>query len=414
MSLLTLCHYGSLPQHVNHYSRADRYGPDLEPAFENLLRTLNIDESLNKALRINMITDRETFIGLDDTEAGFKSIGPDLGIDLTNGGFAHKREMSRLISAWKQARLASEAKQHVDAVAKAHRVPSSFLPEDWTSMMLAFRNKFGKHIPDEKLPAQSNYEAFADKLAIGALKAEPMAMVVSAFDKEQQEKNKPEPVRQYGLSLDSKLTLTTKKRIVSSEPANEKDLRDKYAIMTNMWLLGQMKQPGRSIYRDLDRLTFIDFLEKLHDKKNFNLHKEVNGTLLLVPKWTDCLSYEFEIRKEAFRLCREVGFGIKAALWNTITNNEHRMIQWLQLFSIANSRSGGGDYAALERKMNDLQRSSRAISITPETRCNRRPKALTAPSQWRSQTLPTRGNPASAKGTTNLQQELHLPRVSNS
>ena len=54
--------------------------PDLEPAFENLLRTLNVDESLIKALRINMITDRETFIGLDDTEAGFKRIGPDLGI----------------------------------------------------------------------------------------------------------------------------------------------------------------------------------------------------------------------------------------------------------------------------------------------------------------------------------------------
>ena len=89
-----------------------------------------------------------------------------------------------------------------------------------------------------------------------------------------------------------------------------------------------MKQPGRSIYSDFDRLTFIDFLEKLLDKQNFNLHKEVNGTLLLVPKWTDCLSCEFEIRKEAFRLCREEGFGIKAALWNTIANNEHRMIHW--------------------------------------------------------------------------------------
>ena len=163
--------------------------PDLEPAFENLLRTLNVDESLIKALRINMITDRETFIGLDDTEAGFKSIGPDLGIDLTNGGLAHKREMSRLISAWKQARLASEAKQQVDAVAKAHGVPTSLLAEDWTSMMLAFRNKFGRHIPDEKLPAQSCYEAFADKLAIGALKAEPLAMVVSLYDEELQERN---------------------------------------------------------------------------------------------------------------------------------------------------------------------------------------------------------------------------------
>ena len=86
-----------------------------------------MDESLINALRVNIITGRETFIGLDDTEAGFKSIGPDLGIDLTNGGLARKREMSRLISAWKQARLASEAKQQVDAVAKAHGVPTTLL-----------------------------------------------------------------------------------------------------------------------------------------------------------------------------------------------------------------------------------------------------------------------------------------------
>ena len=42
-----------------------------------------------------MITYRETFIGLDDTEAGFKSIGPDLGIDLANGGpRTQKRDVS--------------------------------------------------------------------------------------------------------------------------------------------------------------------------------------------------------------------------------------------------------------------------------------------------------------------------------
>ena len=64
-------------------------------------------------------------------------------------------------------------------------MPTTLLPEDWTSMMLAFQTKFGKHIPDEKLPAQSYSEAFANKLAKGALKAEPLepvSMVVSAFE----------------------------------------------------------------------------------------------------------------------------------------------------------------------------------------------------------------------------------------
>ena len=152
--------------------------------------------------------------------------------------------------------------------------------------------------------------------------------------------------------------------------------------MTNMWLLAQMKQPGRSICRDFDRSTFVDFLDRLLDKKNFNLHKDVNGTLLLVPRWTDCMSYEFEVRKEAYRLCREEGSGIKDALWTTIENTEHRMIHWLQLISIANSRPGGGDYAALERKVNDLQREVREDhDLLDEKGGNRKPKALSSSSQ---------------------------------
>ena len=330
------------------------FASDLEPAIENLLRTLNVDEALITALKIHMINDRETFVGLDDTEAGFKNIAPELGIDLVNGGLAHKREMSRLISAWKQARVASEAKHEVDAVAKAHGVPTTLLPEDWMSMMLAFRTQFGKRIPDEKLLAQPYYEAFADKLAIGRRGATGEEQAYSSIR----------------LSLDAKLTITTKKRLVSTAPVDDKSLRDKYAIMTNMWLLAQMKQPGRSIHRDLNGSTFMDFFERLLDKNNFNLHKEVNGTPLLVPKWTDCMSYECELRKEAYRLSREEGSGIKAALWTTIENTEHRIIHWLQLISIANSRPGEAT----------LQHSS-GKSMIRRKGGNRKSKALPVPSQ---------------------------------
>ena len=55
----------------------------------------------------------------------------------------------------------------------------------------------------------------------------------------------------------------------------KKGLRLKYAILTNLWLLGQMRQPGRSIYQDFTRTTFTDFLDTLLDRDNFNFHKEV-------------------------------------------------------------------------------------------------------------------------------------------
>ena len=260
--------------------------PQLEPAFEHLLRNSSVHESVIGTLRVNAITDRDTFVNMFDSEAALKEGASDLGFDLTTGGLPHKREFARVVTSWKTAKVMSETKLQTDAVARAHGVPVTLLPCDWTSILTEFKNKFGKHIPDDKLPAQSMFENFSERLADGTLKAEPLSHVVSLFEEEQQDAKRPDPTRQYNLQLDSKLTITTKRRHLSSEPTDEKGLRLKYSIMTNLWLLAQMRQPGRSIYADLDRNTFIDFLEVLLDKDNFNFYKEVDGRPMISPSWS--------------------------------------------------------------------------------------------------------------------------------
>ena len=186
-----------------------------------------------------------------------------------------------------------------------------------------------------------------------------LSHVVSLFEEEQQDARKPDPTRQYNLQLDSKLTITTKRRHLSSEPTDEKGLRFKYSIMTNLWLLAQMRQPGRSIYADLDRNTFIDFLEVLLDKDNFNFYKEVDGRPMISPCWSYCLSYELELRKEAIRLCKEQSFGIQSALWTALRNTEHRMKHWLQLVAIPNapSSSSNQELQSLKKRIADLEKA---------------------------------------------------------
>ena len=51
------------------------------------------------------------------------------------------------------------------------------------------------------------------------------------------------------------------------------------------------------------------------------------------------MSYEFELRREAYKQCRESTIGICAAWWNAYRNQQHRMMHWLQLVSLANSSS---------------------------------------------------------------------------
>ena len=121
-------------------------------------------------------------------------------------------EFARVVTAWKTAKVMAETKLPTDAVARAHGVPVTLLPCDWTSILTEFKLKFGAHIADDRLPAQSMFENFAEKLADGTLKAEPLSHIVSLFEEEQQDLKKPEPARQYNQQLDSKLTTTNKRR----------------------------------------------------------------------------------------------------------------------------------------------------------------------------------------------------------
>ena len=146
---------------------ARRPAPQLEPAFEHLLRNSSVHESVIGTLRVNAITDRDTFVNMFDSEAALKEGASDLGFDLTTGGLPHKREFARVVTSWKTAKVMSKTKLQTDAVARAHGVPVTLLPCDWTSLLTEFMNKFGKHIPDDKLPAQSMFENFAERLADG-------------------------------------------------------------------------------------------------------------------------------------------------------------------------------------------------------------------------------------------------------
>ena len=62
-----------------------------------------------------------------------------------------------------------------------------------------------------------------------------------------------------------------------SSPHTE-ELRTEYKIMTNLWLLAQMREPGRRLYADLNKDTFMDFADEFISEKNFLREKRINGS----------------------------------------------------------------------------------------------------------------------------------------
>ena len=335
----------------------------LEPAFEHLLREVGVDEATIWALRHARINDRETFTGLVESASELKEISTDLGIDISFGGMPHRRELSKLTTAWKRAKAQAEVKEQTEALQKQHGERITLLPEDWTSIMVQFKARYGNDLTDDELPAQAYFEDFQERLAAGMLRAEPLDHVISQAEAEEQDRTKPEPARQYGIHLDSRLTLQTRRKYTSSNPKDIEELRAKYDVMSNLWLLAQMRQPGRVLYADLSPNTFPRMLKELLNKKNFNLKKELlDDKNVVAPPWNHCLTYEYELRKEACRIARETATGISAAWWSAYNSSEHRMLHWLQLVSLANTPSSSSSAAKLERELAELRK---ARSRTP-------------------------------------------------
>ena len=73
--------------------------PQLEPAFEHMLRNSSVHESVISILRANSIVDRDTFVNMYDSESSLKEGAADLGFDLATGGLSHKREFARIVTA---------------------------------------------------------------------------------------------------------------------------------------------------------------------------------------------------------------------------------------------------------------------------------------------------------------------------
>ena len=234
------------------------------------------------------------------------------------------------------------------------------------------------------------YEAFQEKLSEGSLAAETLAQVISASEEENQKKNKPEPSRQLGLNLDSTLTIQTRRRYIASMPANFEELRIKYKVMSHMWLLSQMRQPGRHLFADLTDRTFSDILEELLSENMFMLQREVAGMPLVVPRWEHCLEYEFQLRKEAIRLTVEENFSIQAALWHAFEDQQHKLTHWVQLLTIANAQQAcsSDEVSKLRKEVADLRKMVSQRSRSPRGKGAGK-RSLPAPSQLALPAPPT-------------------------
>ena len=159
----------------------------MELAFENLLRSVTVHEAVIMAPRIAEVTSRGLFVSIISTEEVVPSSAKDaFGID-PSVGFAHKRELGKHQQAWSLAKVQTDVKLTVDAVLQAHGEPVAMLTGEWNTWMHSFKDKYGEEIDHSRLPSQSNFEAFKEKLADGDLVPDTLTQNISLAQKAKQE-----------------------------------------------------------------------------------------------------------------------------------------------------------------------------------------------------------------------------------
>ena len=252
-------------------------------------------------------------------------------------GFSHSREMAKMVKAWNSAKVQAEVKTKVDAVAKAHGEPISMLKCDWVSLMTRFGDQHGDSIHETRPPAQSYFENFEEALADGSLEAERLDQVVNVVEERAELAKTPNAAKHLGIHLDASITIQVRRRFHSVLPATTEALRLKFSVMSNLWLLAKMRQPARQIFADFTETT-LKILDELLSEKNFLLDRNIAGTRI-VPKWDHCLECEYQVRRQAIKLCVRKGYSFRSAWWTVYRDVEHRMEHWVQLLTIANSNS---------------------------------------------------------------------------
>ena len=175
-------------------------GLRLEPALEQMLRKSQICEDLiqiNTGTRHQRQGDIRLSRGLRPGVS--RSSQRPLRYRHREGASASSDASQDCQSVERIQAIYPEAQLKVDANPKAHGEPIAMPSSDWTSLIDQFRAKYGAHIHENCLPAQSYCEALKEQLADGQLGAETLAQVISFAEEEHQ---RPEPSRQLGLHLD--------------------------------------------------------------------------------------------------------------------------------------------------------------------------------------------------------------------
>ena len=281
---------------------------NMDSEFVYLLDDGSIPRELQAKLSELGFTDLTVFAKLEDVPAEARKIfKADLDLDDTNRG-AYNALVARLMAVWEAANKRGEKRRAEEAERKAGDLPRTLPKARHLELQRAFEAKH-RELKEADVPAPCYIEARLEQIEDGELIAEPLTDVVS------REETREDNWGAARVLADGTLKLQKASRGEAKPPKNSEELRHRIKVMGIAWEFLRLRFPSKPFLINLDSHIWLDYAEWLLGDEVYGMEvKDALGTVCFRPAWHTLLTFEHQVRKEAYKLVNLKGLTLVDAM----------------------------------------------------------------------------------------------------
>ena len=298
------------------------------------LAELGVDEELQAILFHSGFTSLRLLAGIDETRAGVRdAVRDEFGIDYT-ASLDNRKKVALLLSAWEGAKVQVEAEDKQKAESKASSVPRLMGITEHALMRTAVENVIGT-FRETEVPSKSFLSAKMEQIENNDPRVEDLKEVTCVEDSE------VDLMAGYVDVTSGTFRMRPSKSTIGL-PENPEELRQRHRRIAIAWTMLATKHTNRSwIGRD-----HIETYRKLSDhvlgKHIAGLTSSDSSGSTLRASWQQVLSYDHEVRKEAYKRIRHGESGdIATALGAACADPTLLQLYFIIPLTLSSTRSRG-------------------------------------------------------------------------
>ena len=297
------------------------------------------------------------FSAFGDTRAEIrKACEDDFGLDAAASP-QERSQIACVITAWETAQEFVVQENKVKAESRAIGVSKPLANTDRAAMRRALETAHGKK-PDHEVPSAEYLAHKMEEIELNEMQADTLDEVVSMADS-------------ASTSLQSSLDTDGRIRVVKIKtkgtlPQNSDQLRTKYRVESNAWLMLSSKFRQKSWLNNFNPKVFEDFTDYILGPRVCGMlipkSDGTDGLSLLQPPWAVVLMYEHELRKAALKLVREGTASLVDSMARVCSDTELKEIYFTSPIALSRSskaRSSSEGDGSKKQRTDPPERTSR-------------------------------------------------------